>query len=295
MGLVSSKPFDFAPGEQYLYNNSGYYLLGMIIEQVTGESYRAYMQTDVFDRLGLAATTYCDERRIIKHRAEGYEHEDGELVNDEFLSMDQPFAAGALCSDVLDLLKWQRALEHGEVVSEASYRQMTTPGALIDGTRLEYGFGLSLGELEGHRRVRHGGGINGFRTMLARYPDDDLSIVVLTNTPGPTAGRVAERIARLVLGLEIVEILDEPLSAEEAAAYEGTYDLGDGQLLITYQEGSLHGEIEGEGRFALRSQGDHVFVPDFSDALRLEFQLEDGRATRLSLTGGPELEGVRIK
>ena len=115
--------------------------------------------------------------------------------------MTSPFAAGALCSTVLDLVDWTDALFGGQVVSDDSLKAMITPGALNDGSPIDYGFGLGIGDLEGHRTIRHGGGINGFVTMLAHFPDDDLTVTVLTNTPGPTAGRLTERIARLALDL----------------------------------------------------------------------------------------------
>ena len=199
--MVVDEPFDFAPGDEWRYNNSGYYLLGVIVENVTGGTYPDYVEQTLAAPLELERTTYCDEKRLIPGRAEGYEHEDGELVNDDPMSMTHPFAAGSLCSTVVDLLSWQTALESGAVVSDASYAQMTTKGALNSGEATSYGYGLGVGDLEGHLRVSHGGGINGFVTHLASYPDDDLRVVVLTNTPGPTAGRLSERIARQALDL----------------------------------------------------------------------------------------------
>jgi D-alanyl-D-alanine carboxypeptidase len=203
LALVNEPEFDFAPGAEFRYNNTGYYLLGMIIERIEGRDYATWVREELFEPLGLEATFYCGEREIIPHRAEGYERVDGELVNDEMLSMRLPYAAGALCSTVGDLIAWQRALAGGEVVSPASYEAMTTPRALADGSTLDYGFGLAVRELEGHRVIAHGGGINGFVSMLARYPDDGLDVVVLTNTGGPVAAELAEQVARAALGLEI--------------------------------------------------------------------------------------------
>jgi CubicO group peptidase (beta-lactamase class C family) len=201
LALILDKPFDFSPGDEWRYNNSGYYLLGMIVENVSGSSYAAYVEQTLVAPLGLKRTTYCDEKRLIPGRAEGYELEDGELVNDDPISMTQPFAAGSLCSTVLDLLRWQAALESGKVVSSGSYTRMTTVATLNDGEATRYGYGLGVGDLDGHLRVSHGGGINGFVTHLASYPDDDLRVVVLTNTPGPTATQLSEQIARYALGL----------------------------------------------------------------------------------------------
>ena len=209
LALIVDKPFDFSPGDEWRYNNSGYYLLGMIVENVSGSSYAAYVEQTLVAPLGLKRTTYCDEKRLISGRAEGYEFEDGELVNDDPISMTQPFAAGSLCSTVLDLLRWQAALESGEVVNSGSYTRMTTVATLNDGEATRYGYGLGVGDLDGHLRVSHGGGINGFATYLASYPDDDLRVVVLTNTPGLTATQLSEQIARYALGLPPPVVEDE--------------------------------------------------------------------------------------
>ena len=203
LAIFSAEPFDFAPGESYRYNNSGFYLLGVIIGKAGDEPYGEYLNTRLFAPLGLPGSSYCDELRIIRGRAEGYQAVGGELLNDEYLSMNQPGAAGALCSTVPDLLSWTSALRAGGVVSAESYRQMATTGTLNNGSDTGYGFGLQLGSLVGRPRVAHGGGINGFSTMLAHYPEADLDVVVLSNTPGAHVPRVSETIARWALGIGV--------------------------------------------------------------------------------------------
>ena len=201
--LFEEEPFDFAPGEEYRYNNSGYYLLGMIIEEVSGESYEDYLETHLFRPLGLTRSLYCHEAQIIPGRAEGYEQGDGELLNDGSISMNTPGAAGAMCSTVPDLLSWTRALRSGRVVTEASYQAMTTSGELNDNSAIGYGFALGVGTLEGHSRVAHTGGINGFSTVMAHYPESDLDIVVLSNTSSAAPGHVESSIARWALGIAV--------------------------------------------------------------------------------------------
>jgi len=295
--LFSDEPFDFAPGDRFLYNNSGFYLLGMIIEAASGEYYREYVQGHLFDPPGLTGTRYCDERPIIPWRAEGYEAANGALLNDDMLSMNQPGAAGALCSTVPDLLTWAKALRSGDVVSAESYAQMTTPATLNDGSKTGYGFGLGVDDLEGHPRISHGGGINGFVTMLAYFPEADLDIVVLSNTEGGHPGRVTETIARWALGIPVTVILDEPLSEEELATYEGVYELGpDFELSVFARDGQLFTQATGQGEFRLRAQGGHTFIPTFDDAVRLVFVVEDGKATTAVLhQGGQVREAPRIR
>jgi D-alanyl-D-alanine carboxypeptidase len=203
LNLFQDEPFDFAPGEEFRYNNSGYYLLGMIIERVSGESYDDYLDAHIFGPLGLSRSTYCHEARIIRGRAEGYEQGGSGLLNDASISMNTPGAAGALCSTVPDLLSWSAALRSGRVVSETSYQAMTTSGQLNDGSATGYGFALGLASMGEHHMVAHTGGINGFSTVMAHYPGSDLDIVVLSNTSSMTPVRIEGLIARWVLGLPV--------------------------------------------------------------------------------------------
>ena len=195
LDMFKNLPFDFAPGEQWRYNNSGYYLLGVIIERVTGQSYADYLGEHIFGPFDMHASYYCDEKTIIPNRAEGYARLDGKLVNDDPISMNIPGAAGALCSTVTDLLKWQRAMNERRTVNEAAYTRMTTPAVLDNDSTVTYGYGLGIREANGHRQIAHGGGINGFVTMLSYYPDDDLTVVVLSNTPGRHPQTMAQQIA----------------------------------------------------------------------------------------------------
>lgn len=201
--LFQDEPFDFAPGEAYRYNNSGYYLLGMIIEEVSGETYDDYVDVHLFGPLGLSRSSYCHEAQIIRGRAEGYEQGAGGLLNDGSISMNTPGAAGALCSTVPDLLSWTAALRSGRVVSSASYQAMTTSGLLNDGSATGYGLALGVVPLGEHARVAHTGGINGFSTVMAHYPGSDLDIVVLSNTGSRAPGQIEGRIARWALGLAL--------------------------------------------------------------------------------------------
>jgi CubicO group peptidase (beta-lactamase class C family) len=262
LDLFASEPFDFEPGEEYRYNNSGYYLLGMIIEEVSETSYPEYLEEHVLGPAGLLQTSYCDQRAIVPHRAEGYSRSpEGGLANAEYLSMAPPGAAGALCSTTLDLLKWQAALDSGLLLEPSSRELQLTEATVNDGSGIGYGYGLSLGELQGHRKVAHGGGINGFAAMLATYPDDDLTVVVLGNTEGGLSGRIEENVARMVLGLELDPVLDLPVPASERERLTGEWRFPDiGLTARIYQEGEdLFFGIPGQPPSRLLSQGENVF------------------------------------
>jgi CubicO group peptidase (beta-lactamase class C family) len=304
--LFKNEPFDFAPGEQYAYNNSAFYLLGMIVGEVSGEGYRGYLDAHLWEPLGLTGSSYCDERRIIPGRAEGYQRANGALVNDDYLSMNQPGAAGALCSTVPDLLSWSSALRAGRVVSPASYAQMTTSGTLNDGEDIGYGFGLGVGTTEGNARVSHGGGINGFNTMLAYYPGSDLDVVVLVNTSGPEAGRVAQTIARWALGLEVEE--GEPAAApvtavairlapEVLASYVGEYELSSTfSIVVTVENGGLFVQATGQGKLGASAESETKFFLSAVDAQFTFTKDDSGTVTGMILhQGGRDQEAEKVR
>ena len=272
LALFQDKPFDFEPGTKFLYNNSGFYLLGMIIERISGQSYAAYLSQHEFTPLGLSATLYCDDRPLLPHRASGYERDSGRFVNASPLSMRQPFSAGALCSTVGDLVTWQRGLVTHRLISTASTALMSSTANLRDGSTTGYGFGLAIGKLGQHTKIGHGGGINGFLSVLDYYPDDSLTVVVLANSESAKPGRLAEDVARAVLGVAPPVVQDLALGAADVARFAGTYALGPLQIRVFDAGGKLQAQATGQNAFGLRWQGDSTFVAAFDDNVRLVFQ-----------------------
>ncbi len=241
LGLVRDAPFHFRPGEAWRYDNTGFYLLGLVVEKVTGQAYGDAMRTLVFEPLGMRDTRYCSFRPIVARRATGYEVDHGALVNADLMSWAAPFSAGSICSTVLDLVRYERALEEHRLFGDALLQEMRRPTALPDGVSIDYGLGTRLGNLEGHRVLGHTGGGGGFNTILERFPEDDLTVVVLANTDG---GRmppsiVASRIARLVLGLPDDVAEDRPVPADELAADVGTFTSEEGTVTTVVADGRL--------------------------------------------------------
>jgi len=211
VNLIAAQPFDFEPGERFSYTNSGYLLLGLVIEKVTGASYASYLEEHVFEPAGLRRTSYCPDEPERSGQARGYEVSRGTLVEAQLIEMAVPFAAGGLCSTVGDLLTWGEALRGGRVISDASYRMMTTPTELADGTTVPYGFGLMMQPLQGHAAVFHDGAIDGFMSRLTFFSDDSASIAILANTfsEGPGLDSLAARLDALVLGIRESLELDD--------------------------------------------------------------------------------------
>ena len=199
LGIVAGEPFDFEPGTGYRYNNSGYYLLGVLIENVSGMSYADFVEKEFFGPLGMTRTRYDSNAALIPDRAQGYQVIDGALANDELIGLSQPGAAGALMSTARDLVTWSLALSSGKVVRAEIYDEMTTPFLLDNATETDYGFGLFLADRNDRPCVHHGGGINGFNSHMTEYPEDGLTIAVISNSEGFNAGAVEATIARALM------------------------------------------------------------------------------------------------
>jgi len=302
VAIIAPDSLMFEPGSHFYYNNTGYFMLGMLIEQVSGKPYGAYLEEKLFAPNGLKSTIYCDTRRIIPHRAQGYDRAPTGLLNASFLSMDLPYAAGSLCSTVSDLVAWTDKLAGGKIVSPASYKQMTTPIPLTSKRPMNYGFGLSADTLaNGHRVIAHGGGINGFISSLMHVPQDSLIIAVLANTSPAPSDAVAASLARAVLGLPAPTPAgppkDLPLTADDRARYVGDYAVtrpnGTKSSFKVFEEnGQLMAQPEGPRAAKMMSQGNGVFV--VQGAGRVAFDVANGKATGFQLGGGSRaLEGVR--
>ena len=181
IATVRDRPLDFFPGEKMSYSNSGYILLGYVIEKITGGSYEQFVRDNIFTPLGMKDSGYDSNSAIIERRAAGYSPSPSGPINAGYVHMSIPHAAGALYSTTEDLLRWEQGLFGGKVVSAASLKKMTTP------FKNNYALGVVVQTADGRTVVNHGGGIEGFNTFLAYYPDDKLTVVVLSNINGPDA------------------------------------------------------------------------------------------------------------
>ncbi len=189
-------PLEFTPGVKHRYCNSGYFLLALIIEKVTGKTYREFLEQRLFLKLGLRQT-FCDRAaRIIPGRASGYTKWGGRLRNAPFIDLNQTVGAGNLASTVTDLIVWQRDIMKHRLIRSESITAMTSKGRQTDGKPFNYGFGIRPAKLDGKTVFRHGGGISGFRADVAYYPDSDLTIAVLANSDGFNTARLSDQIVR---------------------------------------------------------------------------------------------------
>lgn len=288
--LTQDQPLEFEPGSQFKYNNTGYVLLGHLIERIGGVSYDEYLRKNVLAPLGLADTGYDWNTAVIARRASGY-NPDGKLA--PYLDMSLPHAAGSLYSTVDDLSRWFDALEAGKVVSKANYAKMST--AYLGG----YGYGLKMQKIEGHEVVGHGGGINGFNTSLLRAPADGLTVVVLANQAGPAADMVASELAALFLGKDVKPrpvFTEVKLPVEKLDAVAGQYELRPGFVLKVWRDGAqLMTQATGQGAIPVMASAEDRF---FSRQVGAELEFKrgaEGKVTSLVLhQGGHQMPANKI-
>lgn len=198
----SAMPMDFAPGDKWKYSNTGYVLLGVIIHRATGMFYGDFLQERIFKPLGMSSTRIISEADIVPHRSSGYRLVKGELKNQEWVSPTlNTTADGALYTSVLDLAKWDAALYQRKFIRPASYEAMWNPVKLNDGTTYPYGFGWGVKTQAGYRIVEHDGAWQGFTMSIARFLDQGLTVIVMTNLDenNSTPAKIVAEVAKIYL------------------------------------------------------------------------------------------------
>ena len=288
------KPLEFEPGEKWNYSNSGYVLLGYLIERISGESYEKFVQDNIFTPLGMKDSGYDSNSAVIARRAAGYEPGPNGPVNAGFVHMSIPFAAGALYSTTEDMLRWEQGLFGGKVLSAASLQKMTTP------FKSDYAFGLQVHTVNGHKVIDHSGGIEGFSTMLAYYPEDKLTLVALANLAPASSGAIVSQLALLAQGgtvtlqTERKEITVDPAVL---ARYVGVYRMAaGGEMLITLDGSQLSGQLTGQGALQIFPESETMFFLKVVNA-QIEFPATgpQGKATQLTLhQNGRDMAGTRL-
>lgn len=180
LGLIRKSPMLFPPGDRWEYTETNYYLLGLIIEKVSGMTYQNFVSKQILAPLGLRESRFDDSVRLMPNRADGYLFEKGNFVNAPRYSPSLTYAAAGLASTVLDLAQWDIALGK-RLLKPATWKMMWTGAKLNNGKATEYGFGFGLTPFRGHRRIGHVGGGDGFCAALSHFGDDRISVIVCTN------------------------------------------------------------------------------------------------------------------
>ncbi|HXW56700.1 MAG TPA: serine hydrolase [Candidatus Cybelea sp.] len=287
------KPLDFQPGEKWSYSNSGYVLLGYLIEKISGKSYAQFLEDNIFKPLGMVDSGYDSNSAVIENRASGYAPTPNGMVNAGYIDMTVPLSAGGLYSTTEDLLRWEQGLFGGKLLSPSSLKKMTTP------FKNEYALGLAVHTVSGREEIEHTGGIEGFNTELAYYPDEQLTVVVLANLNGPASNEIAGNLHTLAEGGTVVlssERTVAKIDPEVFDGYVGSYQLAPHFVLKVRREGDrLIAQATGQEQIEIFPEDDHNFFAKVVDARITFVKNGQGRVTELVLhQGGRDQHAPRV-
>ena len=231
--LIKRYPFQYPTGTAQIYSNSGYWLLGLVVEKASGMTYEDYVEKQLFSPLGMTRSSYCNSNEHVPRRAHGYGIPNGTIRRVPPNVHTWPFAAGSICSTAGDLVTWLKALHGGKVLSPKAYAEMITPAKLADGTSTRYAMGLYVGEdLRGRKIIGHDGAIVGFASEVRWYPDADMAVVLLTNSmPSIDLSAIAAGLAAQL----------PPTSASVSPQRAAAPFLGDASALVGRYQGPSAG------------------------------------------------------
>jgi len=260
--FFKNDPLEFEPGSVHKYNNSGYFLLGAIIEKVSGQPYATFVEQRIFVPLGMTQTAYEGHERVKGPRAAGHTKTPTGFDASMQISMSLPYAAGALVSTVDDLARWDAAISAGKVLKADSLKKAFTPYTLTTGKRTGYGYGWGVGEIRGMPVIDHGGSIPGFSTFALRLPEQKLYVAVLTNADSglPSAETLALKAAAIAAGNPYPELKAIKLDAKLLDAYAGSYKIDDKNTrTFTREKDQLVMERNGRGKTVVTPFSDKEF------------------------------------
>jgi CubicO group peptidase (beta-lactamase class C family) len=198
LNIAMKLPLDFETGEKWAYSDTGYMLLGILIHQITGEFYGQLLQEKIFSPLSMETAKIISETELVMNRSSGYELKNGEWKNQTWVAPSlNTTADGSLHFSVLDLIKWDASITKEKILNQEDLQAMVTPVKLNNGSFHPYGFAWFLNPINGHKAFLHGGSWQGFNNYIARFPDDKLTVIVLTNLKPSSPGLIAKDIAAI--------------------------------------------------------------------------------------------------
>ncbi|MBI1780714.1 MAG: beta-lactamase family protein [Sphingobacteriales bacterium] len=296
-------PLEFTPSTKFNYSNSNYLLLGYIIEQVSGKSYKDYLQENIFKPTGLTNTYYDSPTEIISNRISGYTKDSSAFHNADYISMTQAFSAGALLSNVDDLFKWQQALNSYKLVKKETLDKAFSPYKLTNGQFSDYGYGWFIKDWKGSKSIGHGGAIDGFRSMETFFPDQNIFIATLFNSDNDEYFSLFENITNLVIGKSFqTSYKDLKVSDTILNSYVGIYKFPEDStqfLKIYKKDNRLFAELSnGSGNnMTLLAQSETLFyLPDVRRIpTTVEFIKTNGKVTGIYWTQEQKHEGKKTE
>lgn len=291
-------PLEWVPGDKYAYNNSGYFLLGVVIEKAAGKKYEAALQEMILTPLGMKATGYDWPGTILPRRASGYQGRGAGKINAPALDMQQPYAAGSLYSTVEDLLIWDQALDTNTLLPEAAKTIMWTP--FKDGYAYGWGIRPPSPATFGHRQVAHSGGINGFSSMIIRVPDTNVTAIVLSNNVAAPASPIARDLLAIYYGQPYQVPAPKTVATFDAALFDqyvGKYEFTPQFVMTVTREGDrFFTQATAQQPIEVFPMSDVTFFPKVIDAELTFVKGPDGKVSAMTLTqNGRTQTGKKIQ
>lgn len=293
LARFKDKLLEFSPGEQYRYSNSGYHLLGMIIEKAAGQSYADYLQQNIFTPLGMKTTGLDVTRKILKNRAGGYTLDDDSLVNADFMDMAHVSASGGLYSTTEDMFLWDQALYTETILSRKTLDEMFTP------FKGDYGYGWNLIKFFDRQGISHSGLVFGFSTQIKRFPADKVTVIVLSNNQKANTERIAADLTAIVFGAPY-RIPREPteVATHILDRYVGQYQMSPTEIVtITVENGKVFAQGTGQGKTRIYpASGAKFFLKNVDVEIAFNEDADGNVASMSVLKAGRETErGQKIK
>lgn len=275
LNLFKDNPLDFEPGTKFNYSNSGYVVLGVLIEKVSGMPYAEYVEQFLFKPAGMNHTQFGSRNKIISNRVQGYQKGDT-YVNAEYLSFSQPYAAGALMSTAADLQLWNKAIRKGILLKKESLALATTNYKDSGQQSINYGYGFQTNSLYSSPTWEHGGGIFGFVSYAQYFPVEDLNIVVLTNCDSYNPEAISTKLATILLNKKNIAYPTIYVESETTSRYVGDYTFDDFVTRsITLEGSTLFSQIAGGTKIKLIPISENEFAYDGIIDARIRFDRKE--------------------
>jgi D-alanyl-D-alanine carboxypeptidase len=296
--FFKNEKMDFDPGERYLYNNSGYFLLGVIIEKISGMSYADFVAKRIFVPLDMKHTAYEGSERNGVKRVAGHQRRAEAWVPAQPMSMTQPYAAGSLISNVDDMATWNAAVEAGKLLKPATWKRAFTPYVLNNGKPMEYGYGWSLRKFRGQPIIEHGGAINGFVSEGMRVPDSKVFVSILMNHTGrqPGPSYIAQNVTAMAMGKPFAERKPITVSVDTLKAFEGIYKTETPPNRVVQLDGDKLVLQRGGTRAVMVPYAENEFaLPNFSFTRYRFVKGEDGKVKHVVAIDPNDSEDINVR
>lgn len=283
VNYFKKNPYDFPAGTQWKYSNTGYFLLGYVIEKITGQSYSAYVLQNVIQKAGLKNTLVNNWDSIVSYRAKGYVRTQEGWKNARHLSMEIPFSAGNMMSTVEDLYQWNNALFSGKVISEKMIQKMITANLG------NYGYGLFIDSFQHHLRIQHSGGIDGFSAYVARFPKEEIVVIGLSNNQNASTPRVVNALAAIMFDVPVTipyqhkEIMiDSSILKHYVGKYQRQGYAGSDTMMV--KEGKLYWQLPSGRVVQMKPESATKFFVEEYPFIQFEFDVNTAGQVKKAYT-----------